>query len=84
MKRKVVGYIVLVLGLAAILLSYPAVQNTIGIALPSDLTNSTLLITGAALIIIGALIVFKNKSQKITEVPIYHGKEVVGYRRLAK
>lgn len=83
--KKVMGYILVFLGLAAIILSYSAVQSALGVALPSPLTESTLLSIGGLLLVFGALIAFKTgTSKKVTEVPIYHEKEIVGYRRITK
>lgn len=83
--KKVMGYILVFLGLAAIILSYSAVQSALGVALPAPLTESTLLSIGGLLLVFGALIAFKTgTSKKVTEVPIYHEKEIVGYRRITK
>lgn len=83
--KKVIGYVLIFLGIAALLLSYEAVQTALGVELPSPLTKTTLLPAAALLIIFGAFIAFRvGTNKKVTEVPIYHGKDIVGYRRMAK
>lgn len=83
--KKVVGYVLIFLGLASLLLSYEVVQNALGVELPAPLTKATLLPAAALLIIFGAFIAFKvGTNKKVTEVPIYHGKDIVGYRRMTK
>lgn len=84
--RKVIGYVLMFIGLAALVLSYEAVQKALGIALPPPLTKATLLPAAAIIIVIGAFIAFKVNSsrRKVTEVPIYHEKDIVGYRRIHK
>lgn len=83
--KKVIGYVLIFLGIASLLLSYEAVQSALGVELPAPLTKATLLPAAALLIVFGAFIAFKvGTSKKVSEVPIYHGKEIVGYRRMTK
>ena len=81
--RRGLGYILVALGIAAIAFSYTYVRTLIGIALPAQLTDLYLIIGGIVLIVIGGLFVSRRRSSdsKTTEVPIYHGNKVVGYRR---
>lgn len=85
MKKKV-GYLLIGLGLLGLVLSYEGIQNALNITLPTALDKTTLLPLSGGLIIIGAFIAFRlrNTSKKVTEVPIYHDKDIVGYRRIQK
>lgn len=82
--KKVIGYVLLFVGLATLILSYEAVQTALGITLPPPLTKATLLPASAIIIVFGAFVAFRAGSsrKKVTEVPIYHDKEIVGYRRI--
>lgn len=84
-KKKIVGYILLVLGVAALALSYQQVRTLIKIAIPPVISDTYLTIGGAVLIILGFVLVFRVMGGKTHhEVPIYHGEKVVGFRRIAK
>ena len=82
MKRNVglvlsiVGLIILVLGIKPVYSSVSFVQSVSPIIL---------LIVGIVVAAVGIIIAKSaSGSKKITEVPIYHGKDVVGYRRMGK
>jgi len=84
--KKIIGYIISIIGLAAIA-SYTVPEIKSNIPLISALTDTTLLIAGLIIIAVGVFIVIKSGGggrQKLTEVPIYQGKDVVGYRRHKK
>lgn len=81
--NKIIGYILSVFGIAALLLSFDAVQKASGLTMPSSLSNTVLTIIGLVLLGIGMFLIVKTGgSGKVKEVPIYHGKEIVGYRRI--
>lgn len=77
--NKILGYILAVLGLVALALTVPSISNAFKIALSASLIT-TLTIAGLALLVIGIIIVSKSSTPKVKEVPIYHGKDVVGFR----
>lgn len=85
---KIIGYILAVIGLIAIAISSfkPARTFIEGIIkLPAMLTDTYLLIGGGIVFIIGIFLSMKGgsgKGKQVPEVPIYHGKNVVGYRRV--
>ena len=83
--NKIIGYIIALIGLVALVAStIPPVKKIISI-IPESLSNTYLMIGSLIVIAIGILLAFKSSSsQKASEVPIYSGKEVVGYRRLGK
>lgn len=80
-----IGYLLIFLGLGALGASYETIKTALGVQLPAPFTKATLLPVAALLIILGAFIALRvGANKKVTEVPIYHGKEIVGYRRMAK
>jgi uncharacterized membrane protein len=83
MVQKAVGYVLVFLGIVAIAFSFPSAEKTTGLTLPEALNPTILLIGGIAFVIISVLIFKKStsKERKHSEVPIYKGKEIVGYRR---
>ena len=77
---KLLGWILMLLGLA--LLAVKLVFKSIVEKIPYISTLKPLYITiiSLALIFIGFFI-SKKRTQKSEEVPIYKGKEIIGYRR---
>ena len=87
MKKKIAGYVLVIIGLALLVISLglfklniPALDNLLTKLKPIYVTFA-----GLILAIIGAFLGFgksgNSSRQKETEVPIYKGKEIVGYRR---
>lgn len=80
--KKVLGYIIMIAGLALLALSFEQVRIMASLTLPASITDLYLMIGGIILILIGAAIGFRGGSGKQpVEVPIYRGNQVVGYRR---
>jgi len=78
--KKVVGYVISVIGVLALALNVKPVKEKI--SLPAFLTDANLVIGGLVLIAIGILIIkMYSSSSAPAEVPIYKGKKIVGYRR---
>lgn len=78
--RTTLGYILSGLGVIGIAAwSIPSVKS----AIPQlgTLADSILISVSALLAIVGVFLVVKGSHRKHAEVPIYHGKEIVGYRR---
>lgn len=80
---KLVGYLISVIGIALLVLSSEPMQKVLGEKLPEIATNFNLMVGGGILVLIGIAFVLKSKKKvkKSEEVPIYKGKEIVGYRR---
>jgi uncharacterized membrane protein YozB (DUF420 family) len=82
MVSKILGYVIAVIGIIAIAATLiPQVKTTApDIFIFDDLT---LTIIGVVLVLIGLFLVYRSprKQRKRNELPIYKGKEVVGYRR---
>ncbi|MEK6820506.1 MAG: hypothetical protein AABX71_02225 [Nanoarchaeota archaeon] len=76
---KILGWILMLLGLAFIIGNIFFSQYTSKVPV---LSQKPLIagIVGAVLIVLGFLF-SKTKKQAGEEVPIYHGKKIIGYRR---
>jgi len=83
MTNRILGYIISALGILGLLLSVDAIKTALKITLPAFATNT--IITIVSIIILGAgLFLIFNTAKEHMEVPIYHGKQVVGYRKVPK
>lgn len=80
-NKTLIGYIITALGLIGLALSSKIGQGITGSSLSSALLIPSLTITAAGIVI---LLIFSKSSpsskSKGKEVPIYKGKEIVGYR----
>jgi sulfite exporter TauE/SafE len=85
MVKKLIGYIIALIGLAGLAISIiPQLENAL--KLPAPLTGLTVTIISIALILIGIFLIMKNsKAKQAAEVPIFQGagkkRTVVGYQR---
>lgn len=81
--KKIIGYIICLAGLFGIALTFPVVAKTLNITIPAQITTQVLTIASIILILIGVVLLYtkKGSSGKVSEVPIYHGDKIVGYRR---
>lgn len=85
MANKLLGLILLIAGALGIALLFEPVKSFLNLPLAKySITDTTLTIAGVVLVIIGIFILKKSSapSQKNVEVPIYKGKQIVGYRKL--
>ncbi len=85
MVKKILGYVLAIIGILAISASsIDQIRAPLAPYIPLEISNNYLLIGGIALAVIGIFLVLKSprsRKQKSVEVPIYHGKNIVGYRR---
>jgi multisubunit Na+/H+ antiporter MnhB subunit len=87
MIKQTVGWIVSALGIVSLAFSFDPIRKLNLIPVPASLTSIILTIAGVVLLGIGLLLLFKtggSSSKQPAEVPIYHGKNVVGFRRMSK
>lgn len=83
--NKTTGYILLGLGLISIVLSFEEMPSAIGLILPEFLSPTILTALGVILLLIGGFLSYKkSEGKQPEEVPIYEGKNIVGYRRHTK
>ena len=81
---KKAGYIVILIGIIVIALSFKEARDYLSITLPAGISDYYVLIAGVIIIVLGAVFSRSRMSRKVAEVPIYHGKNVVGFRRLGR
>lgn len=90
MIRKFIGYLIALVGIAAIALSVmPEYLPLVPFPELKNIPNLYLTIGGVVITIIGLFIVTRSSSHGSRglinkgprEVPIYHGRQIVGYRR---
>ncbi len=82
-NNKILGYSITAIGVIIVILSFSQIQKALSITFPSFLTSNILTIIGVIVLAFGSFILVKATSKgKLTEVPIYHGEKVVGYRRI--
>ncbi|MFH1501202.1 MAG: hypothetical protein ABIE22_04630 [archaeon] len=78
---KIPGYIIAIIGLVVVASTFISER----IPLLKNIPQAYIMIAGFAVIIIGTVMISQGKGgrakQKQKEVPIYKGKEIVGYRR---
>jgi len=83
MANKMLGYILMGVGLIVFLLSWPGIRALAGIA-SIGISDIYLSLIGIVVLLVGAYIGFRGSRKKVKEVPIYKGKEVVGYRVISE
>ena len=81
--NKKLGYGFLGLGVIVLLANIGALQETLKIStLMAKIRSLYVTIAGIVLLALGIVVIgFKEKTKQAEEVPIYKGKEIVGYRR---
>ena len=85
MNSKILGYIITTMGLVIFVISFQTVQTVLKLKIPAGLSTDILTIIAIAVLAVGLFFVVKTSSSgKIKEVPIYHGKDIVGFRRVKK
>lgn len=83
MITKTLGYVLSGISILGLIISFEPIASALGIKLP--ITSGILTIISVILLIAGLILIGKGSSRrKLSEVPIYHGKDVVGYRRMSK
>lgn len=85
MAQKIIGYVLTLVGILGIIVSGDGVQQALSLKLPAALSPNVVLISGIIVAGVGLALAVKSGSRKQPEeVPIYEGKNVVGYRRMKK
>jgi len=81
--KKVIGYLLVAVGLILLVITSKPFQSYLTqVPFISEQPAMYLMVAGAVLIIVGIFIGIKggSSSKKEREVPIFKGKDVVGYR----
>jgi uncharacterized membrane protein len=82
--NKAIGYVLIVVGFLVFLLSFPQVSKVVKIPMPAGVTANIIMIVGVAVLLVGAFLVSRGAKNKVDEVPVYSGKDVVAFRRIKK
>jgi hypothetical protein len=79
---KLVSLILFVLGLGALALSVPPVNELVANYLDflEGISNFVFIVIGIVLVLLGVMLM-RPSSREDEEIPIYKGKKIVGYRR---
>ncbi|MEM3075002.1 MAG: hypothetical protein QW727_03635 [Candidatus Pacearchaeota archaeon] len=84
--KKSLGYFFIIMGIIVLVTGIKPINESISKNIPqiSNIDGNILLIIGGGLCIVGVLFTrfFSNSSKQPAEVPIYHGKNIVGFRRI--
>ena len=88
MVNKILGYVIAVIGVLVLALSYPAFRTPLGIS-SLGIADSIVMIAGLVIAIIGVFLSYnKSSGKQAEEVPIYEGegksRRIVGYRKMGK
>lgn len=79
--KKIIGYVLAVLGIVILALAaIPPFREILNI--PASFTSASLTLIGVLIIALAIVLLYFRTDKKGTEVPIYEGKKVVGYRRI--
>ncbi len=79
--KKVLGYVLSLLGILTLTLTIDKVREITKITFLQQTGSFQITLVALVLIIAGIFLVVNETKNTPKEVPIYQGKEVVGYRR---
>jgi len=81
---RTLGYFLSAIGIFFMALSIAPIKEAVSIILPlANIPGIYLIVIGVAFVIIG-ITSLRNSKGKLIELPIYQGKNVVGFRRTGK
>ena len=86
MIKKSLGYVFVIIGLVILALGVKPINEKVAESFPllNTIDSFILMVVGIGVVVIGAFSLKGAGSRQIHEVPIYHGKNVVGFRRMGK
>lgn len=82
--QKIPGYILIVIGIVVLLAGVKPTNTYFASLIPflSSINYIIIIVIGAVVLAIGVFLLRSSGSgRKVNEVPIYQGKNIVGYRR---
>jgi hypothetical protein len=85
--NKLLGYILCLVGLAgALLFAVPQLKSQLPFKIPEGITDPILIIIAIVVLLVGVFLIRSGTGggKQPKEVPIFQGKNVVGFRRLRK
>ena len=84
--NRSLGYVISLVGIVILVLGIKPVNESFNLAFLEGVSGNVLLVIGIVIAAIGVFILRSSpgRTKQSKEVPIFHGKEVVGYRRMGK
>lgn len=86
--NKIIGYLVSLIGFVLIAFIVKPLKDVAAvkslISLFGAFGNIVFVAVGAVLIVVGVMLLRSSGGKKLKEVPIYQGKDIVGFRRFGK
>ncbi len=84
--NKGVAYVFILVGIAILALGIKPVNEAVSPYIPylEQVPDLYLIIAGIAFLLVGLVTVRQGGGRQAAEVPIYQGKNVVGFRRLGR
>lgn len=85
MIKQLIGYVISIIGVFILAIGViPPLKTAVKI-IPAAINDITIMALGLLITVLGIFFIYQSTGTKQpTEVPIYHDKEIVGYRRLGK
>ena len=84
--NRSLGYVISLIGILIVVLGIKPVNESFNLAFLEGVSGNVLLVIGIVIAAIGVFILRSSpgRIKQSKEVPIFHGKEVVGFRRMGK
>jgi ABC-type uncharacterized transport system permease subunit len=83
---KALGFILMIIGVIAIALSFSQVRSIISITLPAQFSDIYLIVAGIVLVLLGSFMLKGSGGGRARaagqELPIYQGNKIIGYRKV--
>ena len=86
MIKKTLGYVISAIGLIILAVgTMPPLRTAVKI-IPEEINDITIMAIGLIITVVGIFFIYRTSSggKQPAEVPIYEGKNVVGFRRVGK
>ncbi|MBX4212296.1 hypothetical protein KW787_02470 [Candidatus Pacearchaeota archaeon] len=77
---KKLGYILVIIGALIVVSTLELVKKMFSLNL--GFSDALVSVVGVIIFLIGVFLLRGGKAKQNSEVPIYHGKNIVGYRRV--
>jgi len=79
--KKILGYILATVGIILLVIAtIPFIREAVN--LPASIPPSAITIAALLIIALSIMLIYTKSGNKQPEVPIYEGKNIVGYRRV--
>ena len=82
--KKALSYILSVIGIIIVAIGTIKPLRASLSFIPSSINDIIITLVGVVIVIVAIFLMYNKSQDKVSEVPIYHGKDVVGFRRIGK